>query len=379
MSVCLITPRLPPAIDGLGNYCRQLWQHCCAPSASAAKANFCQTPWTFLVLDGAERSARIWPEVKIEQLSGSGDNLTSRLMAINPDTVILQYVGYGFDHSGSPFWLASALADWRLQRPAARLLVMFHETWSSGKPWQRVFWQMRAQKKCVKQVLDVASLAVTSTKANADSLEVLGSKTAIRIIPIGSSFNIQASKQKNWHHLLIFGKEPSRRSAIKTHRLLIESLVAARLVEGIVLAGQSAHESSLESELLKNSPGRDIEIITCFNYPNDLIPDPVRNCGLALMHTQSTHLLKSTAFQLAVQLEQVAITLEERDADPPLMAGKHYLSYQQKSIESLLTDLHNPQLLLEISANCAHLSAGLLSWPQIAHQWAQLVDENTSP
>src|SRR5271154_3670380 len=194
MSLCVIAPRLPPALDGIGDYCRQLWQHCQAieceqqpdpasphtSTANPAAANATKDqPWKFLVLDGAQESQSQWPEVEIRQLAGTREDLALQLETVKVDTVVLQYVGYGYDPNGAPFWLAEAVADWRGDNPARRLIIMFHETWSSGKPWERAFWQMQAHQRCVTQLLNVASLAVTSTRANAESLRTLNTKTII--------------------------------------------------------------------------------------------------------------------------------------------------------------------------------------------------------
>jgi hypothetical protein len=386
MSLCVIAPRLPPALDGIGDYCRQLWQHCQAiESAQQSVPNSLHPstanptkdrPWTFLVLDGAQESQAQWPEVEIRQLAGTREDLALQLEAVKVDTVILQYVGYGYDPNGAPFWLAEAVADWIGDNRDRRLIIMFHETWSSGKPWERAFWQMQAHQRCVTQLLKVTSLAVTSTRANAESLRALHTKTIINIIPIGVSFNVSPSQDKNFKQLLIFGKEYARERSVKTHEKLIRSLIDSRLIERVLLVGQAGKpESDPAENLLRYWARSKATVVTSYNFPSTAIPDLVTECGLALMHTQSTHLLKSTSFQLSAILGQVAIAQTERPADHPFTRGKHYLSYRENEINQVLATLKKRETLMAISRDCAALAAEYLSWPRIAQLWTELLNE----
>jgi hypothetical protein len=404
MSLLVITPRLPPAIDGIGDYCRQLWQYCTFPSnrsdqdlpiglitrseqnpspnptstSDPAQATPVQQgstirPWQFLVLDGVAETRKFWPEIKVDQIQKSKDKLLSQLESSSCDTILLQYVGYGFEHDGAPFWLVQALADWKARQNARRLIVMFHETWSSGQIWQRTFWQMPKQKRCVKQLLDMASIVVTSMEPNATSLRALGFALPIHIIPIGSSFPSIQNKDKNWRHLLIFGKEPSRLRALSQHQPLIKSLIKSQLIDSIVLAGQNpGGELASIDEFLGNWSSA-VEVVKVYNFTPMTIPDTIRKCGLAIMHTQSTNLLKSTAFHLAIQLGQVSITRWERPADPPFLRNEHYLAYKDSKIDDLELQLVDEKFLHRISENCTSIAERYLSWPHLAKQWSELL------
>src|SRR5258708_7494288 len=91
-SICFITPCLPPAIDGLGDYCRQLWRHWPSP----------RPDWRFLVAGGAELSARDWTDVQISQFEKSRSGLLEALSGSQANLAVLQYVGYGYDPTGRP-------------------------------------------------------------------------------------------------------------------------------------------------------------------------------------------------------------------------------------------------------------------------------------
>ena len=210
-------------------------------------------------------------------------------------------------------------------------------------------------------------------EANAHSLRVLGSITPIRIIPIGSSFESPPRTEKDWRRLLIFGKEYSRLRAIKHHHRLIKTLIANHLIKTIVIAGQNTSGELPEiGELVQNwSP--DIEIVKEYNFAPLMIPDTVTNCGLAIMHTQSTNLLKSTSFQLAVQLGQVPITIWERPADTPFIRNEHYLAYKDNEFAELTNTLANKEELLNISNKCFALSEEYLNWNNLAKKWADIL------
>jgi hypothetical protein len=315
--------------------------------------------------------------VKIHQIERSAESLATKLAELQPTLIVLQYVGYGFDPNGAPFWLVNGLADWKARIKDGQLVIMFHETWSSGAIWQRAYWQKFMQRRCIIDLLNIASKVVTSTRANADSLKVLGTDVAIEIIPIGSSFAVQPSQDKNWRHMVIFGKENARLRALKTHPQLLNQLMSKGMLDRIVLAGQCRDPLVDPTfQLLQAQLGprvAKLKLSTCYNFDFNTVPAAVRECGLALMHTQSTHLLKSTSFQLAAQLGQVAIAKNERPADPPFAPGLSYLSYENVEIPNLLVTLQNQNQLAAVSSECARAASVYLSWPTIAKQWVSFL------
>jgi hypothetical protein len=335
---------------------------------------FIGDPWHFLVLDGAEQSRLNWTAVQIDQFQGTGDSLLSHLIASQAKTVVLQYVGYGYSSGdGAPAWLPEALSKWQSSQPGLRIVIMFHETWARGKPWQRVYWQMGKQRECVKQLLELTAIAVTSTRANADSLVGLGLTTPIEIIPIGCSFSIEGKTELDWKSVLIFGKEQSRLRAVKTHIELIKKLAGSKLIERVVLAGQKESLDEGWDVKLVHEAAPKVKVETAYNFGLDMVPNIVQECGLALMYTQSTYLLKSTSFQLAAKLGQVAITSWEYDADPPFANGKHYLGYTKGRENSLLDTIADQVKLTNISSACRSAALDYLSWPKIALSWCHLL------
>ncbi len=361
MPICVITPRLPPAMDGLGDYCYQMWHHW--PNG--------EKPQGFLVLDSVDESRKHWPQVAIDQFEPSENGLLTRLSKMNVDTVFLQYVGYGFDVNGCPSWLPAALKQWLDGNSGRRLVTMFHETWSSGKPWQKVFWLMGKQKKCVSDLMQLSSAIITSCEVNRQSLLALGVNKPVQIIPLGCSFAVDASAVKNWKQLLIFGKEYARVRGVQTHVELLEQLIKQGAIERIVLSGQCTGKD-LAAEFIRDKLPS-LNLTTAYNFASSQVPSSVQESGLSLMHTQSTHLLKSTSFHLAAKLGQVSIAEDSGPADTPFISGKHYLAYPVDKPDILISSL-NDQHLESISHDVSQLASTYLSWREIAATWHQVFE-----
>lgn len=376
-NICVITPSLPPAIGGLGDYCLQLWCHW--PTGGGAESELKgddggpRPSWNFLVPAGAEASRQYFPEASISQFDLSESGLLEQLNAMSTSIVLLQYVGYGYDASGKPLWLPRALKAWLSAGADRHIVVMFHETWASGYPWHRVFWQASGQKRCAAELLSLASVAVTSNMATYRDLGSLGLPVPIHIAPLGPSFSIEDKHDKSWRQLLIIGKERSRLRAVQLHSDLIDRLARTKLIDRIVLAGECSNQDSDPSNLSIASRHLPVEIVSAYNFPSDSVPAEVLTSGLSLMHTESTCLLKSTSFQLAAQLGQVAIAIQELDPGQSVIPGKHYLAYRSGRVEAVLPVLSQPERIVEISNAVSELGATYLSWKEIGRSWETIL------
>jgi hypothetical protein len=353
----------------LGDYCRQLWLNWPDSKTQLAK----EIDWHYLVASGAAESRRLWPEVSIDSFDQSAAGLLAALQANGADTILLQYVGYAYDSGGKPFWLVDALKSWCAAKGGRRLFVMFHETWASGLPWQRAFWQRAGQRRCAANLLSLSTKAVTSNEATFADLKSLGLTNELLIIPLGSSFTSMQPAPRCWRSLLIFGKEQSRLRAVKQHSELIMKLCQSGLIDRIVLSGGSATPANDAGQQLISSWRLPLELACTFNFQSEQIPPEITSAGLSLMHTQSTCLLKSTSFHLAARIGQVPIALQELEPGCQVISGRHYLGYRKGQLNQILSELRRPELLESISQRLAVLSATSLSWPTIAQSWSKLL------
>jgi hypothetical protein len=376
LSVCVITPRLPPAIDGVGDYTRQLWLQFAKPGFAPASSIF-GTPWYFLVTEGAEATNTCCPEVAVSEFECTKFGLLTALEKQPYSTVFLQYVGYGYSPDGAPMWLPGALGHWQAEEPARQVAVMFHEMWANGTPWQRAFWYSRSQKRCARELLKIASHAAVSVKINADAAAFLEPEKRIAIIPIGANFSVSPAAEKQWDRMLIFGREATRLATIRQHQRLIKALDRQRIVKTIVLGGEKVESSSDPALAFLRKLRLNNEINVCYNFPANAVPEEVTMCGLALMYTQSTYLLKSGSFQLAARLGQVAITRDEGPADEPFSSGTHFLSYRSEEVSKLARELQDRSRLSGIAAACQSASQQYFNWERIAELWWRLVERGT--
>jgi hypothetical protein len=288
--------------------------------------------------------------------------------------IFLQYVGYGYSPDGAPMWLPDALGQWQAEEPARQVIVMFHEMWAYGKPWQRAFWYSRSQKRCAHELLKIASHAAVSVKINADAVASLEPERRIAIIPIGANFSVTPAAEKQWDRMLIFGREATRLATIRQHRGLIKALDRDRIVKTIVLGGQKVELSADPARAFLRKLRLNSEMKVCYNFPANAVPEEVTVSGLALMYTQSTHLLKSGSFQLAARLGQVAITRDEGPLDEPFFSGTHFLSYRSEKVSKLAPVLQDRSRLAGIAAACQSASQQYFNWERIAELWWRLVE-----
>jgi len=267
--------------------------------------------------------------------------------------------------------MCSALAEWLSASEERKLVVMFHEMWATGKPWQSAFWQVSAQKACVERLFDLASCAIVSNATNEKHLREFAREGRIVQIPLGSTYSYSGSGAKNWRSAVVFGRWWSRETAIKMHAQLIKRLDRARLIEQFVLAGEScspANDPGLN--LLKkwklNAP------VHCeFDLAIDSLPQAFLDSGLALMSARTSALMKSTAFHISASLGQVAIARQNKPADSPLLSGRHFLSYSDP--QTIIDTIGQTEQLLLVSKEAAKLARDEFSWRMIAAKWSELL------
>lgn len=360
MDLCLVTPRLPPRIDGVGDYSARLWKHW--PDGDR---------WRFLVFEGAAESEKVFAGAKVENVPKSTEPF---LAALNGEkNLVLQYSPYGYAPNGAGFWLVDALQKWKRKHSDAKLAVMFHEAWAHGMPWQRVFWQSAAQRKCVNDLLNITDVAVTSNEGIKRRLDSLNTGKTISLIPLGSSFDLEPPKEKNFKHLLAFGQEGTRLYGLQRHEKLIKAMAERGLIKRIVIAGKKSSDQD-PSETLVRSWNLPIEVMTAYNFSPQQIPSEVTECGLALVHAQSTFLLKSSVFQFLAQAGTVAITWREEPAGAPVVEGQHYLAYKAGDNSKILEELGDAGKLEQISNNVRGLSKTSFSWETITRRWKDALD-----
>lgn len=216
-----ITPKLPPDVNGLGDYAFNL--------AESLRANF-GLKTKYLVTDpswSAQHSA-ITNKTSIVETVETKSELLKLLCQSSAygSTVLLHYVGYAYDKRGCPFWLLDDLAQWKSQFPSVKLITMFHEVAASGPPWTSAFWLSGFQKKIAKQLVQISDHIVTSKQLYAEILKSYAQDrfNDIPTLPVFSNIGEPSNPSDlsaRQRHLVIFGGR-SRRN--KVYQFSLEQL-----------------------------------------------------------------------------------------------------------------------------------------------------------
>lgn len=274
--VTAIVPRLPPVIDGVGDYAMSL--------ARELRESYSINS-SFLVGDPT------WVgEGKVEGFSVS--KLTERKVAALNDvlpqhqdaTVLLHYGGYAYARRGCPDWLVEGLTSWRNEYAQRRLITIFHELYASGPPWTSSFWLSRWQRNLTAQLARLSDRSLTSRAFYAELLRKMGGHA--EGLPVFASIGEPAESPKplsaRRRRLVVFGTRGRRalvyrRSAADLNRvcraLAIEEvwdigrdmdLDPSRLIDAPVVlrGGMPGHEVQ---EILLDS------IAGAIDYPADML------------------------------------------------------------------------------------------------------------
>ncbi|MGB7441353.1 MAG: glycosyltransferase family 1 protein [Coleofasciculaceae cyanobacterium] len=208
MSIISIVPRLPPAIDGVGDYALNLAQQLRKDFGIETHFIVCNPTWTGATqIDG----------FPVSQMSThSADTLLSLLPRDCTATVLLHYVGYGYAKRGCPVWLVDGLQRWRNASIHRTLITMFHEIYASGRPpWTSAFWLFPLQENLASRLVQLSDRPLTSKQGYADILHKLsqGKHNQIPTLPvfsnIGEPEQVQTLAQRH-RRLVVFGGRGKR-------------------------------------------------------------------------------------------------------------------------------------------------------------------------
>lgn len=206
-NITQIVPRLPPAIDGVGDYALNL--------ACQLHQDF-GIETHFIVGNQTWTGATHIEGFPVSQVTvHSADILSSLLPSDLAATVLLHYVGYGYAKRGCPVWLVNGLQRWRTASTDRRLVTMFHEVYASGSPWTSAFWLSPLQRNLAARLVQLSDRAFTSKQLYAKILYELSQDkhTHIPILPVFS--NIGEPEQvltlaKRERRLVVFGGRSNR-------------------------------------------------------------------------------------------------------------------------------------------------------------------------
>lgn len=209
MQLIQIVPRLPPEIDGIGDYALNL--------ACQLRDDF-GLDTHFVVGNPYWQGSSEIENFPVSQITSmSAGNLICQL-GENTGIVLLHYVGYGYAKRGYPTWLVDGLRRWRNQKlkPHHQLITMFHEIAAGkGKPWTSSFWLSTWQTRLATRLVKISDRIITSKQEYATILQHFsaGKHSQVPHVPVFSTLGepkeiLPLSKRQR--RLVIFGGRANR-------------------------------------------------------------------------------------------------------------------------------------------------------------------------
>jgi hypothetical protein len=233
--VIVIVPRLPPSINGLGDYAMNL--------ARQLRQDF-NIHSHFIVGEPSwEGSSEIEGFTVSKVSSLSSDALINVLSGecigqMNNPPIFLQYVGYGYAKRGCPEWLVHGLCQWKTNNPVQKIVTMFHEVYGSGPPWTSSFWLGPLQKKLVCQLVKVSNQCITSNQYYADLIQQIVGQKLLNIISISVFSNIGEPKSvlplaERSKRIVVFGHQNSRAKVYQECQVALDIICKQLSIEEI--------------------------------------------------------------------------------------------------------------------------------------------------
>ena len=401
-----ITPQLPPAMDGVGDYCWNLWRHWPEPPFSMS----------FVVLHGAGRTRQHWPEIEVRRSAASADSLLHALESAGAGDVVLHYVGYGFQPKGVPLWLADGLTRWRRNgspfmkhAPSSgrRLITMFHEMYATSSPLRSPFWVKPWARQVIRRLVRASDLWVTNCDRYFDWLvtefaadPALGTRIPIGSnIPraenldrpgVGSAVRLETGEQTKTGrergpagklNLVLFGLPNTRLWALERHYRLLRAMVEADLVSSILVLGKRSDSAEQTQRLAGFQRRIGGPWHSFYDLPSDQVARHLAQCDVGFVANDSGILTKSGVFAALAGNGVVCVVAAKNDT--PLRAPFRDCvllnSDDPRHVGSLLAQLQDEATIARLRENALAVSRSVLSWERIATQWQKHLQRDEPP
>jgi hypothetical protein len=146
------------------------------------------------------------------------DHLLDRFVS-SDCTLVVHYVGHGYQRHGCPFWLIRSLRRLRSLRNV-RMISVFHELYASGPPWTSTFYVAPFQRFLFRALVSLSDEVVTSTPAYRRIVEQQGKNAGTHpvISNIGEPLDPCELKERA-NRAVVFGLPHSRRPLFESNML----------------------------------------------------------------------------------------------------------------------------------------------------------------
>jgi hypothetical protein len=313
--ITVIVPRLPPSVDGVGDYGLNL--------AYKMRDNYGAIT-EFIVGDENWSGNNFLDGFAVQQVTNkSALNLLELLpKKQSAPVVLLHYVGYGYARRGCPVWLVTALEKWRKSGNNRRLVTMFHEVYAFGPIWNSQFWTSPLQRNLAARLVRLSDRCLTSKQGYAEIIQKFsqGKHSDIPTLPVFSNVGEPEDLQPlsaRPRRLVIFGGAGPRSRVYQQSQLALQRTCQDLEIEEILDIGPKLN---LDITPVNNIP------VTCLGIKSAAeISSILSNSLVGFFNYPLAFLTKSTIFAAycAHGVLPVGTWYEGGDTDG-LVAGKHY-------------------------------------------------------
>lgn len=199
----MIVPRLPPSIDGVGDYALSL--------ARILRHNNIET--IFLMFDPTCSTGLQIEGFEVNKIARTAGALASAVDTNSP--VLLHYVNYGYEKRGCPIWLIKGLRQLRRIKPDIFIMTFFHELYACGPINSSSFWLSPLQKLLASEIIRVSDRHLTSIHDYANKIASIAGDLVINptVYPVFSNIPVPDSlKHLNRRDpvVVVFGQKHTR-------------------------------------------------------------------------------------------------------------------------------------------------------------------------
>jgi len=375
-SLTHIAPQLPPVIDGVGDYCWNLWKHWPEENPD----------WKFLVARNAKATAAHWPEVIVNEFTPEKFSLAESLEQSGCEIAVLHYVGYGFQPKGIPVWLPGEIERWKRADSRRRFVTMFHEMYARSSPLRSPFWVAPIARRIIRQLVRLSDAWITSCERYFDQLtgNFGASGEHGRIIPIGSNIPCVAPLPEKFRveenttprfRFVVFGLAKTRLWALERHWKLLRALHTAGAIESITLLGaREGASEARERERLAREIGSGVNWNTAFDLFAREVSQHLAEQDFGLLANEPDILTKSGVFAALAEHGVIPfISTHERSIPDSLVSLVIPNGERPDDIEAALKLLRETEHLRAKRDNLRAFAPSELAWPSISDSWSSVL------
>jgi hypothetical protein len=322
MQLIQVVSRLPPAIDGVGDYSCLLARQLRAAHGIHTTFVVCDPEWKMSETEPSPAAIDGFPVHQLKQQS-AGELWRLLSQPQMPALALLQYVGYGYQKRGCPVWLARGLRAWKNenQKSGRQLLTMFHELYASGPLWSSAFWASPVQKWITKSLAQMSAHGFTNLAVNARILKRLTARAGndFSVLPVFSNVG-EPEKIPGWKErpprLIVFGSAGQRRKVYFEGWAGLEKTCRALGLDEIVDIGAPLSLPQLSVRISRRGilPGAEVS-------------REMLNARAGFFVYPTAYLGKSGIFAAYAAHGLLPVTVEARSMknEDALNAGEHFL------------------------------------------------------